>query len=200
MRATAPWPTGSRKSRKPRRCRCILPLDPTPRSFHHPWPTHLPCLILYNYLHLSPASISFHTLPGNKRGFTSQVCSYWLQHQGGRGYSLGSAPEELEELYIRACSEFLAESCGGQVLGGAEKPIKPQDPMASLKQVRGCTRGGWGRPGSPGSPPAPPGGIAHSTLSCLPLKGTRDVTAKVANHLDKVTTMPLELVPEQKVP
>ena len=34
----------------------------------------------------------------------------------------------------------------------------------------------------------------------LPLKGTRGVTAKVANHLDKVTTVPLELVPEQKVP
>lgn len=113
----------------------------------------------------------------------------------------GSAPEELEELCVRAHSEFLAEACGGQVLGGAEKPNWPQDPMATTSsRLEAVPRGGWGWPGSPGSPPAPPRGIAHSTLGCLPLKGTRDVTAKVANHLVKVTTVPLELVPEQKVP
>lgn len=42
-----------------------------------------------------------------------------------------SAPELLEELCVRAHSEFLAEACGGQVLGGAEEPIRPPDPMAA---------------------------------------------------------------------
>lgn len=43
----------------------------------------------------------------------------------------GSAPEGLEELCVRPCSEFLAEACGGQVLEGVEEPIRPQDPMAA---------------------------------------------------------------------
>lgn len=46
-------------------------------------------------------------------------------------FLLGLAPEGLEELCVRPCSEFLAEACGGQVLGGAEKPMRPQDPMAA---------------------------------------------------------------------
>lgn len=48
------------------------------------------------------------------------------------------------------------------------------------------------------SPTSPPGGVAPITLRCLPLKGTRDVTAKVANYLDKVTAVSLELVPSRK--
>lgn len=192
------------------------PWTPPPDLFIIPGPPTYPVLfyIIISICHLPPSlstlcQVTREGLPPKCAligcsirvgGATAWACPCALLPPGVVKARPGSAPEELEELCVRARSEFLAESCGGQVLGRAEKSIKPQDPMASLKQVRDRTRGGWGWPGSPGSPPTPPGGIAHSTLSCLPLKGTRDVTAKVANHLDKVTTVSLELVPEQKVP
>lgn len=55
------------------------PWTPPPDLFIIPGPPTYPVLfyIIISICHLPP-SISFHTLPGNKRGFTSQVCSYWL--------------------------------------------------------------------------------------------------------------------------
>lgn len=64
------------------------PGPPPPNLLILPGPPTYPVLfyIIVSICHPPPP---FHTLPSNKRGLISQLCSYWLQRQGGRDYGLG---------------------------------------------------------------------------------------------------------------